>query len=127
MNITLWVVAGLLAALFLASGLAKLVQSKEKLVASPTGAALAGYGPAAIKGIGTAEVLAAAGLVLPAALGIAPALVPAAAVGLVLLMTGAIVTHLRRHEATVLAMPLVLLLLSAFVAWGRFGPHAFPG
>ena len=127
MNITLWVVAGLLAALFLASGIAKLAQPKEKLVASPTGAALAGYGPATIKGIGTAEVLAAAGLVLPAALGIAPVLVPLAAVGLVLLMTGAIVTHLRRHEAQVLAMPLALLALSALVAWGRFGPHSFTG
>ncbi|MFI7673489.1 DoxX family protein [Actinophytocola sp. NPDC049390] len=127
MNITLWVVAGLLAAIFLMSGLAKLAQSKEKLVASPTGAALAGYSPGAIKGIGTAEVLGAVGLVLPAVVDIAPVLVPLAGVGLVALMVGAIATHLRRDEAKVIAMPLVLLVLSALVAWGRFGPYSFTG
>ncbi len=125
MNITLWVVAGLLAALFLASGLAKVAQPKDKLIASPTGAALAGFSPGVITAIGTAEILAAFGLVLPAVLDIAPVLVPVAAVGLVLLMVGAIVTHLGRREARVIGMPLVLLALAAFVAWGRFGPHAF--
>lgn len=125
MNITLWVVAGLLAAIFLASGLAKVAQPKDKLIASPTGAALAGFSPGAIKGIGTAEILAAFGLILPAVLDIAPVLVPVAAVGLVLLMVGAVVTHLSRRETTAIAVPLVLLVLAALVAWGRFGPHSF--
>lgn len=119
MDITLWIAAGLLAAVFLASGLAKVGQSKEKLVASSTGAALAAFSPAAVKGIGTAEILGAAGLILPAALDIAPVLVPVAAAGLVLLMAGAIGTHLRRGEAAVIAVPVVLLALAVFVAWGR--------
>lgn len=119
MDITLWIVAGLLAAVFLASGLAKVAQSKEKLVASSTGAALAGFSPAAITGIGTAEILGAAGLILPAALDIAPVLVPVAAAGLVLLVAGAIGTHLRRGDAQVIAVPALLLVLAALVAWGR--------
>ena len=125
MNVTLWIVAGVLAALFLASGASKLAQPKDKLVASSTGAALVGFRPAAIKTIGTLEVLAAVGLVLPAALDITPVLVPLAAVGLVLLMAGAIVTHSRRHESQAIAVNLVLLALAAVVAWGRFGPYSF--
>jgi uncharacterized membrane protein YphA (DoxX/SURF4 family) len=124
MNLTLWIIAGVLAALFLASGIGKLAQSKEKLVASALGAALAGFSPAAIKAIGTLEVLGAVGLVLPAALDITPVLVPLAAVGVVLLMLGAIVTHTRRHEAQAVTMNVVLLALAAVVAWGRFGPFA---
>jgi uncharacterized membrane protein YphA (DoxX/SURF4 family) len=124
MNVTLWIIAGVLAALFLASGIVKLAQPKEKLVATPTGAALAGFSPAAITAIGALEVLGAIGLVLPAAVGVTPVLVPLAAVGVVLLMLGAIVTHSRRREAQAVAMNLVLLALAAVVAWGRFGPFA---
>ena len=125
MNITLWIVAGLLAAVFLASGVTKLAQSKEKLVASSRGAALAGFSPGVIKVIGTLEVLAAVGLVVPAALDVVPALVPVAAVGVVLLMVGALVTHVRRREAFV--VPLVLCALALVVVWGRFGPQSFTG
>jgi len=51
--------------------------------------------------------------------------VPVAAVGLALLLIGATVTHLRRHEAKVMVVPLALLALSVFVAVGRFGPQPF--
>jgi len=57
--------------------------------------------------------------------GIAPILTPLAAVGLLLIMIGAIVTHLRRGEARTIVVNVVLLLLAAVVAWGRFGPYAF--
>lgn len=125
MNIALWVVAGLLALVFVGSGAVKLVQSREKLVASATGAALEGFGAGGIKAIGTVEVLAAVGLILPAVLDVAPVLVPLAAVGLVLLMVGAIVTHVRRRESQVVVVNLVLLALALFVAWGRFGGQSF--
>lgn len=59
MNIVLWAIAGLLAAGFLASGAMKLLQPKEKPVASSTGAALEGFSSGAIKAIGALEVLAA--------------------------------------------------------------------
>ncbi|WP_336112866.1 DoxX family protein [Streptomyces sp. PTD9-10] len=85
------------------------------------------FGDGTVKVIGALKVLAAAGLILPAVLHVAPVLVPLAAVGWVLLMTGAVITHLRRQEAQAVAVNLVLLALAAFVAWGRFGPHSFTG
>lgn len=126
MNIALWIIAGLLAVAFLANGAMKLIQPKEKLVASGMGA-LEDFSAGAVKAIGALEVLAAVGLILPAVLDIAPVLVPLAAVGVVLLMVGAIITHLRRHETQGLVLPLVLLALAVFVAWGRFGPQSFTG
>lgn len=119
MNITLWIIAGLLAAAFLASGATKLTRSKEQLVASGQ-KTLENFGAGAIKAIGTLEVLAAVGLVLPAAFDIAPVLVPLAAVGVGLLMLGAMVVHTRRREAQGIVVTLVLFALAAVVAWGRF-------
>ena len=125
MNITLWVIAGLLAFAFLAAGLTKLAQPKQKLAASPGMGWTESFSPGTIKLIGLLEILAAIGLILPAALGITPVLVPLAALGLALLMIGAAITHARRHELPVIAANLVLLVLTAVVAWGRFGPYAF--
>jgi hypothetical protein len=119
MNIALWIVAGLLAA-----GLMKALQPKEKLAASGL-AWVEDFSGGTVKLIGVAEILAAIGLILPALLDIAPVFVPLAATGLVLVMIGAIVTHVRRKEYSVLPANVVLLLLAAFVAWGRFGPYAF--
>ena len=103
----------------------KLVQSKDKLVASATGGWAADWSPASIKLIGVAEILGAVGLILPTVLHVAPILVPLAAVGLILVMIGAAVVHTRRHELSNVAINVVLLLLAAFVAWGRFGPLLF--
>ena len=75
--------------------------------------------------IGLAEILGAIGLVLPAAVHVAPILVPLAAVGLALVMAGAAAVHARRKEAPMVAMNAVLLVLAVFVAWGRFGPYSF--
>jgi len=52
-------------------------------------------------------------------------LVPLAATGLVLLMVGAAITHVRRGELLMIAVNGVLLVLALVVAWGRFGPYAF--
>lgn len=69
---------------------------------------------------------AAVGLVLPGLLGIAPGLVPVTADCWVLLMIGAIITHLRTGEARFIVLNLVYLALAAYVGWGRFGPAPFP-
>jgi uncharacterized membrane protein YphA (DoxX/SURF4 family) len=125
MNIALWIIAGLLAVAFLASGAMKLMQPKEKLAASMP--VLEDLSAGTIKAIGALEILAAVGLILPAALDIAPVLVPLAAVGLVLLMLGAFIAHARRREAQGIVVTLVLLTLAILVVWGRFGPHSFTG
>jgi hypothetical protein len=96
-----------------------LVQPKEKLAASGW-AWVEDFGAGSVRAIGTLKVLAAVGLILPAVLDIAPVMVPLAAVGWVLLMGGAIITHLRRHEAQAIVVNLVLLAMAAFVAWGHF-------
>jgi hypothetical protein len=79
----------------------------------------------AVNTIGILEILAAIGLIVPALAGTAQFLVPVAAVGLVLLMLGAMVVHLRRHEAKDMVSGIVLLALAVVVAWGRFGPQSF--
>jgi uncharacterized membrane protein YphA (DoxX/SURF4 family) len=124
MNIALWVAAGLLAAAFLAAGLMKATRSKEALAAAGMGW-VEDFSPGMVKTIGVLEILAAIGLVLPALLDIVPVLVPLAALGLVLMMIGAMIVHGRRKEYQAFAPNIVLLLLSAFVAWGRFGPYSF--
>lgn len=85
------------------------------------------FSAGAVKAIGALEALGGVGLVLPAAVGIAPVMVPVAAVGLVLLMAGAIMTHIRRHEAKAIVVNVAYLALAVFVAWGRFGPESFTG
>ncbi|HET6708170.1 MAG TPA: DoxX family protein [Amycolatopsis sp.] len=124
MNIVLWVIAGVLAAAFLAAGVMKLVQPKEKLAASGMGWTES-FSSGTVKTIGALELLAAVGLLLPALLHIAPILVPLAALGLVLIMIGAIVTHARRKENQMIGANVALLILAAVVVWGRFGPYPF--
>jgi uncharacterized membrane protein YphA (DoxX/SURF4 family) len=126
MNVVLWVIAGLLAAAFLAAGAMKIAQPKEKLAASGMGW-VDDFSPAAIKAIGALEVLAAVGLVVPPLLDVAPVLAPLAALGLVLMMIGAAITHGRRGETQMIVVNVVLGVLAAVVAWGRFGPYPFTG
>jgi hypothetical protein len=122
-NVVLWIIAWVLALAFLGSGLMKLTQPKEKLAASGL-KWTEDFSAGTVKLIGVLEVLAAIGLTLPALLGIATVLVLLAAVGLVLLMMGAAITHVRRGETPVIAVNLVLPALAAVVAWGRFGPES---
>jgi uncharacterized membrane protein YphA (DoxX/SURF4 family) len=122
-NVVLWIIAAVLAVAFGAAGLMKLTQPKEKLAANM--AYVEDFSAGTVKAIGALEVLAAVGLILPGALGIAPVLVPLAATGLVLVMIGAAVVHARRGEAQMIPVNLVLLVLAAVVAWGRFGPYSF--
>jgi hypothetical protein len=77
-----------------------------------------------VKAIGAVEVLAAIGLILPALTGIATVLVPLAAVGLILLMIGAAITHGRRKEYPFVAGNVVLIVLALIVAWARFGAYS---
>jgi hypothetical protein len=127
LNLALWIVAGILAIVFLVASSTKVFVPKEKL-AGMGGAAsrwVDDFRPGALKAIGALEFLAAAGLIVPAALGIAPVLVPLAATGAVLLFAGAVIMRLRRGERATIIADLVYLAMAAFVAWGRFGPGSF--
>ncbi|MEZ4590518.1 MAG: DoxX family protein [Chloroflexota bacterium] len=117
MNIALWIVQGLLAIAFLMAGGMKMAQPKEKLAQNM--AWVEDFSPNTIRIIGLLEVLGAIGLILPWALTILPELTGIAAVGLVLTMIGAAITHVRRGETQMLAPNIVLGALAAFVAVGR--------
>lgn len=127
MNLSLWIVAGLLAGVALVGGITKAFVPKEKLAATPGGEwtkrASAGF----VKTLGVLELLAAFGLILPAVVDIAPVMVPVTAVCWVLLMVGAMITHLRHGQFKLMMLNLVYLALAVFVAWGRLGPGSFTG
>ncbi|MFD2797662.1 DoxX family protein [Promicromonospora vindobonensis] len=126
MNIALWIVAGLLAIVYVGSGALKIIASKERIAATgPAARWTDDFKPSTIKAIGVFEVLGGLGLILPALLGIAPDLVPLAALGLAMIMAGAAVTRISRREYKLMLADLTYLVLIAFVAWGRFGPEAF--
>ncbi|WP_278261928.1 DoxX family protein [Nocardia sp. AG03] len=125
MSVLLWILAGLLAAVFLPAGVMKLVTPYEKLVADPRMGWAKDFSPGMVKTIGALEVAGAVGIILPGLFGIAPVLVPLAAVGLGLVAIGAIITHLRRGEVPNVFPLVVFVIMAAMVAWGRFGAHAF--
>ena len=122
MNVLLWVVQGLLAAAFLMAGVLKTTTPKAKLAEKMPW--VEDFSPGTVKFIGAVEGLAAIGLVLPALTGIAPILTPLAAAGLAITMVLAAVVHLRRGEHQGIVVNAVLFALTAFVAWGRFGPYS---
>ena len=113
MNIALWIVQALLAALFLFAGGMKLVMPIEAMTEPMPLPGLF------LRFIGLAEVLGALGLILPGLLRIRPGLTPLAAAGLVIIMIGATVITLATMDAVLALTPLVVGLLAAFVAYGR--------
>ncbi|KGN34283.1 DoxX family protein [Knoellia sinensis KCTC 19936] len=119
MTIALWIVAGLLAVAFAAAGFMKLTSTPEQLAEKGMGWAQ-DFSPNTVKAIGGLEVLAAIGLIVPPLVGVAPVLAPLAAVGLVLMMIGALIVHARRGEKQAFPANAILGLLAAFVAWGGF-------
>jgi hypothetical protein len=121
----LWVVAGLLATVFLVAGSSKLFIPREKLAKAPGGGWVLDFSAGFVKALGAVEILGAVGLILPALLDIAPVLVPLAASGLATIMVGAAIVTYRRREFKHVLLNLTYLAVAAFVAWGRFGPEPF--
>ncbi|GAA3112882.1 DoxX family protein [Streptosporangium carneum] len=122
MNVFLWVLQAVLAAVFGLAGIMHATQPKEKL--RPMAPWVEDFTLAQIRLIGAVELLGALGLILPAVTGVAPILTPSAATGLAVVMLGAAATHTRRKEPVAVAVNLVLLASAAVIAWGRFGPYA---
>ena len=127
MNVALWIVAGLMAAVFLLAGSTKMFIPRERLAKAPGGGWVNDFGAGFVKFLGAVEILGAVGLILPALLGIAPVLVPLAALGLGFIMVGAAIVEFRRQESKHALLNLTYLALIAFVAWGRFGFESFTG
>jgi len=114
MTVALWIAQAVLALIFLFAGGVKLVLSPEQLtgpVALPIGF---------VRFIGICEVLGAIGLILPGLLRTRPVLTPLAASGLVIVMLGAIVITLMGGDVAPAVIPLLVGLLAAFVAYGRW-------
>ena len=107
------VLSVLVAAAVLGSGAAKLAGAKQSLAIRDR----LGVAPWLWRTVGVLEVAAAGGL----AAGLAvPVLGIAAAVGLVLLLIGAIGTHARSHDLSHAAPAVALVLLTAAAAITRF-------
>jgi uncharacterized membrane protein YphA (DoxX/SURF4 family) len=115
-SVVLWVVQAILAALFALSGLSKLAQQKDKLAEKYTW--MSDFSAPMVRVIGALEVAGGIGLVVPV-------LAPLAATGLAVMMLLAAALHVRRREARGVVVAGVLLALTAFVAWGRFGPYGW--
>jgi hypothetical protein len=112
-NVGLWVVQGLLAALFLFDGGMKLITPVEVLsLMSP-------FPGEFIRFIGVCEVLGALGLILPWALGIRRELTPLAATGLVIIMVGATVSTLSIGGGVLALVDVAIGVLAATVVYGR--------
>ena len=121
MGTALWIVQGVLAAFMLMVGLVKLTKPREELVDKM--AFMEDFTDGPIKAIGALEVLAAVGLILPGITGIAPVLVPLAAIGIALIQIGAVIVHARRSETKQLIMNLAFIAMAVFIAWGRIGDY----
>lgn len=111
---TLWTIQGALALLFLFAGSMKFIMPIEVMTKQIPFPAWFLYF------IGVAEVLGAVGLVLPGVLRIRTGLTPLAASGLVIIMIGATVLTVIVNGAAPALMPLVVGILSFFVAYGRW-------
>jgi uncharacterized membrane protein YphA (DoxX/SURF4 family) len=113
MKYALWIIQGLLAALFIFAGVMKFVMPIETMTQEMPLPGLL------LRFIGVCEILGGIGLVLPALLGIRPGLTTLAAIGLIIIMVGAVVITAMSGGPAEAIIPLVVTLLLAFVVHGR--------
>jgi uncharacterized membrane protein YphA (DoxX/SURF4 family) len=114
MTYALWIVQGLLALLFLFAGAMKFIMSVEEMTQQIQLPGLF------LRFIGVCEILGGLGLILPSLLRIRPGLTPLAAACLIVIMIGATVISLMIGGVVMGVAPFLVLLLLAFVAYGRW-------
>ena len=125
MNTALWVGQVLLAAIFALSGALKSTMSRQRMLETgQTGAAA--YPLPVVRFTAICELFAVVGLILPVLLGIAPVLTGWAAVGLAVVMVGAMAMHGRlavvQHKPAEwrnVGINGVIFAVCVFVAVGR--------
>jgi hypothetical protein len=113
MKYALWTIQGLLAALFLFAGATKLVLPPEALAGPVTLPILF------LRFIGLAEVAGGLGLVLPGILRIREGLTPLAALGLIVIMIGAVGITAGSGSIPLALIPAAVGVLLLFVIYGR--------
>ena len=124
MNILLWIIQILLALLFLFAGGTKFWFTIEEMrkMGSPNQVLLPG---AFVHFIGVCEILGGLGLILPGLLRIKPFLTVLAAIGLTIIMVGAVVVSAMGDGIAAAIPALVIGILCAFVAYGRMTLRPF--
>ena len=113
-NVLLWVIQGLLAALFLFTGTMKFILAPSVMQQGPVHLPMA-----FLRFIGVAEILGALGLILPGITHIRVGLTPLAAAGQVIIVMGATVVTLMGGTVAAAILPFVTGVLAATVAIGR--------
>jgi hypothetical protein len=116
MVIAYWIIAGLLALVYLASGAMKVLRSREQLIAAGQGW-VEGANTGIVKLVGLLELAGAIGLIAPPLTGIAPSLAPMAALGLVLVQAVAIGVHMKLNDTKSLPVNIILLAMAVAAAW----------
>ena len=116
MVIAYWIIAGLLALVYLMAGALKVFRSREQLIAAGQGW-VEGANTGIVKLFGALEVAGALGLILPPLTGIAPSLAPMAALGLVLVQAVAIGVHMKLNDTKSLPVNIILLAMAIVAAW----------
>ena len=118
MNALLWVLQGLVGLIFLFSGGTKLVMSTEAMqkMSPPNSIMLPGW---FVKFIGVMEVLGGLGLILPGLTKIRRNLTPLSAIGLLIIMIGAVVLTIMGPGVGAAIIPFVVGILCAVIAYGR--------
>ena len=119
MNVVLWILQVLLALLFLFAGGTKLVMSAEAL-SQPAAPNQVMLPVAFLRFIGVCEFLGGLGLLLPGLLKIKPFLTPLAALGLAIIMIGAVIVSVMGGLIPVALLNLVIVLLLLFIAYARW-------
>lgn len=117
MGTVLLIVQGVLALVFVGVGFMKLRTPYATMAADPKSDWVKAYSAGFVRFLGLAEVAGGLGLILPRVTGVAPLLVPVAAAGLMVIMLGAIGTHLRRKEGPMVIPPLLLALVLGYLIY----------
>lgn len=119
MNTVLWIVQVLLALAFVGAGVNHAFRY-EAIKAQPMMSWVNALPRGVLTFVGVCEILGGIGLVLPAVTNVVPWLTPVAASFLAVIMLLAALFHFSRRENSAIVINLVLLVLAAFVAYGRF-------
>ena len=121
MNKLLWVLQVLLAVAFFAHGWLFLMPPPD--IAVQMNATLPRWFQLFL---GVAEVLAAAGLILPGVTRVYPSLVAWAAAGIMIVMISATVWHVIRNEISSALITALLLAMASFVTYARWRTLPIP-